>query len=78
MFVSLNPVTKGMKADAASAGTFTIINMAGKKKKYSLIQILTIQEILKGKRPDLPFPDTAEVYKKAVEVVEGVQGDLAV
>lgn len=50
ILITLNEPTAGMKADAASAGT---VEFHG--KRYQLIQILTIEEILKGKRPNLPL-----------------------
>lgn len=62
-----------MRADAASAG---VVEIAG--RSYPLVQILTIKDILKGKRPSLPFPDTPDIYVKAGEVTEGVQGPMPV
>lgn len=62
VFVSFQPLTKPMAADAAAAGTQKIHG-----KSYPLIQHFTVQEILDGKRPRLPLFDPAAAYKKAGE-----------
>jgi hypothetical protein len=49
-----------MRADAASAG---IIYAAG--GKYQKIQFFTVNEILAGKRPRLPFPEMPDIFKAA-------------
>ena len=59
VFVSMFPLTKGMRADAAAAGNQTILG-----KSYPLMQYLTVEEI-QGKRPRLPLFDAAAVHKKA-------------
>jgi hypothetical protein len=65
VFVSLQEPTKGMRADAASV---PMIDVAG--VKYSAIQIITVEEMLKGVRPKLPFYDPTATYKKAKPVKE--------
>lgn len=62
VFVSIQKPTAGMRADAASAGTTTING-----KRYPMVQCMTVEEILQGKRPDLPLIDTTVSYanKKA-------------
>lgn len=65
VLVALNPPTAGMKADAASAGT---VEMHG--NRYPLIQILTIEEILKGKKPHLPLVDPSIGYGKKAALAD--------
>lgn len=60
MLVTLNAPTIGMKADAASAGA-TLIN----GKSYPLVQILTVEDILKRIRPRLPLVDSTVAYRKS-------------
>lgn len=70
VLVTLNSPTAGMKSDAAAAGT---VEMHG--NRYPLIQILEIEEILKGKKPHLPFIDPRVGYGKKAELAD-VQGSL--
>jgi len=65
VFVSFQELTKGMKTDAAAAGSEIIHGQS-----YPLIQHFTIEDILKGKRARLPLYDTAAAYKKAGESSE--------
>ena len=51
IFVTLAPPTKEMVTEAASAGMYE--NELW-QKKYPRVQILTIEEILDGKRPEMP------------------------
>ncbi len=51
IFLSLHPPTKPMKKDAVEAGTYTY-NLNG--SKFPVIQFLTVQELLDGKKPDHP------------------------
>jgi site-specific DNA-methyltransferase (adenine-specific) len=68
VLVVLNEPTAGMKADAASAGT---VELHG--SRWPLVQILTIEEILKGKKPQLPLvvPSEARGKKAAVADIQG-------
>ncbi len=59
VMIVLNSPTAGMKADAASTGT---VEMHG--NRYPLIQILTIEDILKGKKPHLPLVAPSVGYRK--------------
>jgi hypothetical protein len=33
--------------------------------KYQKVQVLTVEEILDGRKPRLPFPEMPDVFKKA-------------
>ena len=70
VLVALNEPTAGMKADAASAGT---VEMHG--NRYPLVLILTIEEILKGKKPHLPLVDPSVGYGKKAGLAD-LQGSL--
>jgi hypothetical protein len=70
VMVVLNPPTAGMIADAAAART---VEMHG--NRYPLVQILTVEEILKGKKPHLPLVDPTVSYGKKASPAN-IQGSL--
>lgn len=60
VFITLEPVTEPMRKEAIIKGYYSSkLN----KKQYPKIQILTIEELLTGKNPNLPI--TMETHKKA-------------
>ncbi len=70
VLVTLNEPRSGMKADAASAGT---VEFHG--NRYPLVQILTTEEMLKGKKPNLPYVDPTVGFGKKSGHAD-LQGDL--
>lgn len=71
LFVTLLPPTKPMIARAAAAGFYT----AG-GRTYPKVQILTIEQLFDGKRPEMPWLDPS-VFKKAKrEAAPDKQGTL--
>ena len=50
IFITLNAPTTGMITESATAGQYT--DSIG--NKYPKLQILTIEEIFNGKKPDIP------------------------
>ena len=52
-----------MKSEAVDAGTFTT-PITG-KREFPKIQILTVEELLKGVKPDLPHGLVNNYYKEA-------------
>ncbi|TFU06160.1 site-specific DNA-methyltransferase [Polymorphobacter arshaanensis] len=70
VFVCLREPTGPMRKFAREAGT---IELHG--NKYDALQILTIQQILNGERPRLPYVDPSVIYKKAAKS-SSAQGDL--
>ena len=71
VFVTLAPPTKPMITRAAAAGLYKT-----EWKGYPRIQILTVADLLDGKRPEMPWLD-ASVFKKAKrETAPTGQGDL--
>lgn len=57
LFITLNPPSAEMKKEALTKGFY----VDSVKNKYQRVQILTIEEILKGKEPDIP--QKIPVYK---------------
>lgn len=62
VFVTLAPPTKPMVSEAASAGLYS--PPAYESRKFAKIQILTIDDLFAGHRPDMPFRDPS-VFKQA-------------
>ena len=60
LFVTLHAPTAPMKAEAAKAGFYQ-----WEGERYPRIQILTIEDLLEGKRADLPLIDTAAQQRVA-------------
>ena len=70
VFITLEPPTKPMREEAASAGFYQSQDLNA--KKYQKIQILTIEDILNGKRIDCPqfvLDDGNVTLKKAQQVI---------
>ena len=60
IFLTLNPPTRPMEAEAAAAGFYE--NDFG---RYPRLQIITIEDALKGVRPRLPVVDTGAAFRRA-------------
>jgi site-specific DNA-methyltransferase (adenine-specific) len=78
LFITLEKPTKPMLSEAVDAGSYTIPLT---KQEFPKIQILTIEELLRGKKPDIPLRFAKNYYKeaKAVEIDNGkVQKGLGV
>lgn len=71
LFLSLNPPTREMEREAASAGLF---ETGG--QKVPRLQILTAAQILDGQRPQLPFGHSEGFKKATPEKLTGNQGQL--
>jgi len=72
VFLTLRPPTAEMRTEAAAAGFY---HNEFWKKSYPRIQILTVEEILSGKRPDLP-PKTRAYAEAPLEREQAQQGGL--
>lgn len=72
VFVTMEPPTKPMTHEATEAGTFTY---SMNNQKYPVIQIITVAELLDGKRPNLP---NVIAYAKQAQLATAVpeQGSL--
>lgn len=60
VFMTLVPPTKPMEKEAASAGFYEL-----RGRKYPRLQIITIEQALRGVKPAIPFIDTGAAFKKA-------------
>jgi site-specific DNA-methyltransferase (adenine-specific) len=74
LFLTLDPPTGPMRVEATAAGFYETT-----WGKHPRIQILTIGELLDGKRPDMPLVDVAAAFRPAPrENQEGEQHELTV
>jgi len=65
VFITLAEPTKPMQTEAIKAGFFDT-----RFGKYQKIQILTIEQLFAGSKPDIPLVDTSVFRKAAVELNE--------
>ena len=73
LFISLEATTKGMTADAASAGFYESAN----GRKFSRVQLLTIEGLLnKTQHAEHPDYDPELNFKKAKQEASGEQKPL--
>jgi site-specific DNA-methyltransferase (adenine-specific) len=63
VFITLEEPTAPMRKEAAEAGFFQTKALAG--TKHPRLQILTIQELMGGKRVDLPLQQDVRAFKQA-------------
>jgi site-specific DNA-methyltransferase (adenine-specific) len=75
IFVTLNAPTKPMMSEAASAG-FIEIDMGVGSAQFPRIQIVTIEELLEGKRLSLPIIDSTAFKKAKREAI--IQNELEI
>jgi len=68
ILIALQPPTPGMLAEAAALGKW---QMPGSNKKYPVLQLVTIAEILANIKLDLP--DTSETLKKAIREIREIE-----
>ncbi len=68
ILITLEAPTKPMIQEAIDAGSFEVL--FGDKFEFPKIQILTIEEILKGKQPNLPYGLVKPYHKEAKAVEE--------
>ena len=71
IFLTFEPPTKPMITEAAGKGFYRSETWG---KDYARIQIITIEELLSGKQPNIP--PTLPAHKKAEKVSAGEQGEL--
>jgi len=75
IFITLEEPTKPMKSEAVDAGIFTI--PITNKVEFPKIQILTVKELLRGKKPDLPRYGLVKNYYKEAKASKIGEGGLA-
>ena len=64
VLITLAEPTRPMQTEAVKAGFFET-----RFGKYPKIQILTVEELFAGKKPDIPLIDPSVFRKMAVEVI---------
>lgn len=69
LFITLENPTAPMKSEAVDAGSFSV---HFSKEEFPKIQILTVEELLSGKKPNLPLGFAKNYFKeaKAIEAEE--------
>lgn len=70
MLITLAEPTGPMKKEAVAAGFYKTDH-----GEYPKVQVLTVQQLFDGKRPNMPWIDPT-VFKKAKREMKGSQGDL--
>lgn len=74
LFLTLDPPTNPMRVEAASAGFYDTL-----WGKHPRVQILTVADLLDGKRADMPLVDVGAAFRSAPrENREGIQQELGV
>jgi len=68
IFITLEAPTKPMIQEAVDAGSFSV--MFSDKFEFPKIQTLTVEELLKGKQPNLPYGLVKNYHKEAKAVEE--------
>jgi site-specific DNA-methyltransferase (adenine-specific) len=76
LFITLEEPTAPMKAEAAGAGFYEPEHWEGQDHRFPKLQILTIEAILQGHRPDLPSFAPSTTFKQAPRKKADTQGKL--
>src|ERR1700759_2038365 len=63
VFITLEPATAPMRKEAAEAGFWQTKSLAG--SKHPRLQILTIEDLLAGKKIDMPAQQEIRSFKQA-------------
>lgn len=71
VFLTLEPPTRPMEKEAASAGFYTLGG-----RQYPRLQIITIEQALHGTKPAIPLIDTGAAFKRAPREGRGDQTKL--
>lgn len=71
VFLTLEPPTRPMEKEAASAGFYTL-----GQRQYPRLQIITVEQALGGMKPAIPLIDTGAAFKRAAREASGSQGTL--
>ena len=71
VFLTLEPPTRPMDKEAASAGFYTL-----GERQYPRLQIITVEQALNGMKPAIPLIDTGAAFKRAARERTGQQGKL--
>lgn len=68
VFLTLEPPTRPMEKEAASAGFYTLGD-----RQYPRLQIITVEQALNGLKPAIPLIDTGAAFKRAAREASTTQ-----
>ena len=68
VFLTLEPPTRPMEKEAASAGFYTL-----GARQYPRLQIITVEQALAGTKPAIPLIDTGASFRRAAREATGSQ-----
>jgi len=71
VFLTLEPPTRPMEKEAASAGFYTL-----GERQYPRLQIITIEQALSGMKPAIPLVDAGAAFKRAAREISTTQSKL--
>jgi len=71
VFLTLEPPTRPMEKEAASAGFYTL-----GERQYPRLQVITIEQALNGMKPAIPLVDTGAAFKRAAREKSNMQPTL--
>ena len=71
VFLTLEPPTRPMEKEAASAGFYTL-----GERQYPRLQIITVEQALNGAKPAIPLVDAGAAFRRAPRESTGKQGSL--
>ena len=70
-FITLTPPTRDMETEAVKAGFFET-----DRGRYRKLQILTVEQLLNGTRPEMPFVDSSAFKRAKREEKKDAQGEM--
>ncbi|NJR77879.1 DNA methyltransferase [Sphingomonas corticis] len=73
IFVTKALPTAAMEKEAAAVGRF---HAEASGRSYPRLQIITLAELMRGKRPDIPYVDPTAAFRRAAREETGQQGSL--
>ena len=71
VFLTLEPPTRPMETEAASAGFYMLGG-----RQYPRVQIITVEQALRGAKPAIPLVDAGAAFKRAPREAGKTQGSL--
>jgi len=71
VFLTLEPPTRPMEKEAASAGFYMLGD-----RQYPRLQIITIEQALNGAKPAIPHVDTGAAFRRAARESSAIQHKL--
>lgn len=73
VFISRGTPTPAMEREAAAVGRF---RSEATGRSYPRLQIITLAELMDGRRPDIPYVDPSAAFRRSAREATGTQGRL--